>query len=562
MSLNILNTLVSGIIRATHINDIVNALVNQFVGRNSSGQPESGQDLGTALYPWGSMYADRAIIAGSLLDISSLTTPRNKIVSGRTRSASSEQADFLRADGTTNKLTVLATSVNLEVYINGDRVLATLDIEKTSLQLGPAANNTCLIDQSGISSNTIEFTFIWGEEDYGIPIDAIGSNIVARQGMMVALQNTTGAKEEIMFGFLRTAAAVGEYGPGLFRGYFFDDNGDPLGREAALDNETLTLLELGWVFIQNNGTTVDVSYLTPLFGGTTPTTDIQGGALATGQYWLDSDDDEWKYYDGASFVSSNRTIIGVCVMNDTACIATRSFDFSRLFSAENNIELLKKSNSEISVWDNTNYINVFGRPLSFQNASIIFDITQDLEEGSEAASTQYYVYLTENGDKKISTKKPYTRGDLRGLYHPHNVWRAIGEFYNNASSNIQDVLSYTNKENTFEINTKKIWKEIGSWDMDASATSSIINFPRMYTQINIIDIKVIIISDGGTLTYPLTISDPPGDFEPQGAIDILGFTATTGHRIQLYRKAIGLFDVAGFSNPNVNRGYVILEYRK
>ena len=53
------------IIDASHVNEITQAIVNQFVGRSTSGVPESGKSLGTAALPWGAVHANSLILNGS-----------------------------------------------------------------------------------------------------------------------------------------------------------------------------------------------------------------------------------------------------------------------------------------------------------------------------------------------------------------------------------------------------------------------------------------------------------------------------------------------------------------
>jgi len=55
----------------------------------------------------------------------------------------------------------------------------------------------------------------------------------------------------------------------------------------------------------------------------------------------------------------------------------------------------------------------------------------DLDTGSEATSTWYYLYLDTSGSAHISATAPTSR------YHgSHSTWRCVGSFYNNASGNI------------------------------------------------------------------------------------------------------------------------------
>jgi hypothetical protein len=60
------------------------------------------------------------------------------------------------------------------------------------------------------------------------------------------------------------------------------------------------------------------------------------------------------------------------------------------------------------------------------NYPVEWDNTADMETGAVASDTEYYLYITTDGETKISLERPYDRiGDLRGRYHPYNNWRYI-----------------------------------------------------------------------------------------------------------------------------------------
>jgi len=73
----------------------------------------------------------------------------------------------------------------------------------------------------------------------------------------------------------------------------------------------------------------------------------------------------------------------------------------------------------------------------------------DLDTGSEANSTWYYVYVVKpssNGGSptfKISATAPSSLDDTGGRYHPsHATWRCTGSFYNNSSGDIREAYRY------------------------------------------------------------------------------------------------------------------------
>ena len=250
------------------------ALQAALVGRNTSGVPASGQSLGTALYPWGNLHSDAITIGGSVIDVSQIVSPANRIVSGAVRTTSG-QPQFLEADGAAATVKILGLTTNLILSINSASVTVNTDISETGLTTAPAANNTCLINDTSFTDQAESKYF--GEIDSQKPIitiDAVGSEISGRVGQFIALKTGT---SEIMWGWLKSATEF----MNVKRGYFFDDSLAPIVRETLANNDTLTLMETGWIFVENDGTTVDVTYLTPVYSYTAP------GSPATGQYWYD-----------------------------------------------------------------------------------------------------------------------------------------------------------------------------------------------------------------------------------------------------------------------------------
>jgi hypothetical protein len=56
---------------------------------------------------------------------------------------------------------------------------------------------------------------------------------------------------------------------------------------------------------------------------------------------------------------------------------------------------------------------------------------------TDAASTNYYAYVTDQGALKISNVSPHDRRhDLLGWYHPAKPWRCVAEIENDGSSNL------------------------------------------------------------------------------------------------------------------------------
>ena len=73
-------------------------------------------------------------------------------------------------------------------------------------------------------------------------------------------------------------------------------------------------------------------------------------------------------------------------------------------------------------------------------ADLVFDLTADLDTGSEAASTWYYCYIQDSSGTmipRISATGPEMDPANKVGYHPANTgWRFVGAFRNDASQNI------------------------------------------------------------------------------------------------------------------------------
>ncbi|MCK5711512.1 MAG: hypothetical protein KAI25_02235, partial [Hyphomicrobiaceae bacterium] len=429
MGTNTLETAYSNgeVIDASHINELTSSVVNQFVGRNTSGVPEAGKSLGTAALPWGTGYMSTLILNGSAVDASQITSVSNRIISGAERTDSG-QPKFITPDGTLATMTLNGATTNLVASINGVTTTVSTDIVKTSLTTAPVVTNAVLVNDTTIISDKFA-----GENDYYydrangkkgyITLDTAGANVTSEVGQMVALKGTT----EIMFGHLESATKI----TNVNRGFFFDSSGSPIVREALSNNDTLTIMSVGWVFVEDNGTTVDVSYLTPFWGFASP------GSPATGQYWFDITNQTWKRYSGTEFVIINRIPVGIVVIDGTACIASRSFDFANSFSDANNVEVTINSTEIIESISLNNKFNVYGSSVVQDATKIQWNITTDLESGVvEASSTMYYLYISDEGESVIGDERPLLRSDLGGHYHPYHNWRCLGAAYNDGSSDL------------------------------------------------------------------------------------------------------------------------------
>ena len=419
MSLNTLETAyVNGeVIDASHVNELTLALLQDFVGRDANGIPSPLQNLGTLALPWDNLYAQGIILDGQAVDTSQITSVPNRLVSGATRPLSS-LGDFLRADGAALEATILGDTVDLVLSINNLATSVNSDVIVAGLSAAPSTNNTALVDMAGLLNNL--YAGETDSENPEITIGTVGTEISTLVGQTVAFQTATG---EIFQALVKNATTLSN----CFRGFYLDSTGTPVNRAALSDTDTLTLLKIGWLFVEDNGTTVDVTYRTPFISYGAP------NSPQTADYWFDISNQVWKRYSGVSFDVINRTIVGQIVSDDTNTIASRSYDFSKNFKDQNNIELEIFSSELVKATSEKAVVNVYGTELDFDLSKATWNMTTDRESGvSETPSTDYYLYLSDEGQEVISDKKPHERNDLIGFYHPFESWRCVGNVFNDS----------------------------------------------------------------------------------------------------------------------------------
>ena len=416
---------------------------SDFVGRNSSGVPTSGQALGTAAIPWGTLRTTSLIVNGTVIDSDLSAAPQNRVISGAVRSTSSHPA-YIQPSASL-AFTVLGSTTNLLINVNGTSVSVATNILKTGITAGPSATHTCLVNDTDAADQAA--TKIWGEYEVRkeIAVDTMGATMEAKVGQWIAF-SIAGVGTEYAMGFLESSLKISR----VKRGHFMNSSLAPVNRTGYSNNDTITLLGLGWVFMDDDATTVDVSYNNPVWSYTQPS------SPATGDYWFDLANQTWKRYDGAAFQIIGRTFIGTIAVTDTAVVGARAEDF--YVSTSNNINTidLEVQTTEIVRARNPfGKIFVAGTLLDFGNHIPTWNITTqlatsaDMYSATEQASTNYYLYISKTGQALISDIEPYFRTEWDGWYHPHNTWRAVGICFNNGSSNIVGAESYAYSTGSF-----------------------------------------------------------------------------------------------------------------
>lgn len=450
MGLNTLNNRSSGeTITANFFNDVHQAMNGDFVGRNSSGVPTASQNLGTAGVPWGTLRASSLILNGNAVDTSSIVAPANRVVSGKTRAtAGSNLPMYLVPDGAALEADLDASPTNLVVVINGSTVTFSTDATKTGLTAAPTVNNTALVNDTAAADQFD--TKYWGESNHrkSIIIDTVGSEISALVGKWAAFK-IAGVTDEYFLAYVKSATELSN----CWRGFFYDSSLAPIKPTGFSNNDTITLMKLTWWFAENDGSTIDVSYNNPTWSFTSPSSPV------TGDYWYNLSTSQWNRYNGSTFQVINRTFIGWTIQDGTACVGARCVDFYADFSADNTLKVEEATNEIVRAIDAEATVSVAGTEINFGHDRPTWNITTDLAASSdmfdatEQASRLYWLYLKQNGDTVISDISPFIRPDLKGRYHRYNMWRCVGWFYNDASSDIQGAANWNYDGGQFSAST-------------------------------------------------------------------------------------------------------------
>jgi hypothetical protein len=197
-------------------------------------------------------------------------------------------------------------------------------------------------------------------------------------------------------------------------------------------------MRLTWVFARTDGA-LNVAYNNPIAAFDQPT------SPAVGDYWFDLSAMIWKTFNGSSFVDATAILVGVCAQDTAGCKWARSFDVFNLFDALNTLTIERIDNNTLRSVEPNARVSVYGSKIDFGPDLQEWEMSGDLESGfSEAASTNYYAYITQAGDTILSPERPFVRDDILGRYHPFNSWRCIGQTFNSATSNF-DAGSVTNE---------------------------------------------------------------------------------------------------------------------
>lgn len=404
----------------------------------------------------------------------------SRLISGASTAGSGQSVALTpQGSGNGDNITIVGTATPLAYSVDSTQYNLSADVVIESQTAAPSSNNTALVNDLSITN--AEWTKYIGLYGGGIPIDNIGSEITSLNGQLAALRLDSGGNTEYI---LCVPDTTNNQIKNVRRGWFFDANGVQIAPITFADNATLTLMNINWIFLSSTGTAT-TTLNTPSVGSSEPTTPT------VGDYWYDLSAQSWKRFDGLNFVSSNSALVGISVIDENGdCVAARSEDYVKPYLTINTLELELDSVTVVKS-------NVGGRAgvngvlHQYGTDSVTWDITTDLDTGSEANGVMYFFYITEEGAPKISRQAPDDFVSARGgYYHPTETWRCFGQAFNNASGDLEKLISYhitdvdvAIAESSVDSNdlTLSYWTSPliqYSFDDSATANAKISNFSR------------------------------------------------------------------------------------
>lgn len=402
-------------VQSADVNQYRTGLIGDLVPRNTSGSPEASQgSLGTNSLPWKDIYMTGQFVKnGNVVDFSSFTGESHQIVSGA--ALTSGYPDFLTfvASSTTGR--ILGASTNLVLIINNASVTLASNIDVTGLTLGPTANHTCLVNDPTLSGQ--DGSRLLGEDGSFLAVDTIGSAISALNGTIQVFQKGS----EYFLAYVDTSN--NKLWP-FKRGIAKTD------RETLSDNDTITLRQGNYIFLDADGSTTYKTTLYPSFANTEPS------SPASNQWNFNTSTKRWERYSG-SWSNMSAHWLGTVICDGSAAVAADANDFNLNWKSSLVGSFTIMDSDTLRVY--LRRLNVAGRDfyLSDFGQTIKLSVSGDRESGvSESASTYYYVYADNNLKLRFSTIPP-RYSDLRlGLYHPKQYWRYLGHVFNDGSSNL------------------------------------------------------------------------------------------------------------------------------
>ena len=416
-----------------HIKQIIQAMDGDLVGREG-GIATPLQNLGNPIFPWASVHTRSLILNGQVIDPSRIAVASNRITSAPSRAGSS-LPDFLRGDA----LNILFRpgDVALDLSINGIAVSYENDID-IAMQAGFLSNNTATTPGgTSYGEHGGEIDVANADLSNGIiKLGSAGTEITNRVGHMAVFSaSVRGGDTEYFFARVRDSETLDR----VKRAFCFVPSANapstPSPNVSLAGGSTIRILKTGFVFMDvDNQIAPEITYKYPISSRVAPSSNRQ-----VGDFWFDLNLGQWRRYDGSQFVTVNKMPVAIVASEGNNFVAYRCFDLGQNFERTNTVELERAGDAKYILREPA-IVSVYGKNVELVDTEWNIEQNNQLDGFTEARSTRYYLYVTEEGFPMFSLLKPRFR--LNNYYHPFQAWVCVGEANNNSNGNFVDDLNH------------------------------------------------------------------------------------------------------------------------
>ena len=378
--------------------------------------PTAGQLLGNSLYPWGPISTSGLIIDGKPVDLSKLSTDRNRIISGRTRAANSSYPSFFTYDDDSLILKILCADTPLSLSIDGESVVYNQDIDVEIQEGFPDDSLSVTINSEGLSN-----------DEYAGLADCVYGNSVLGVILVDGVSSTT----ESFFLNRRHGLKTSELGVMMAYMYsnrvlsniekfdVFTSQGHTSPPIPLSDNDVLKLVRTGWVMMDaDTSVAPEVTYREPVESFTAPNNPNEG------EYWKDLASNTWRRRTSQDWVKVKKIPIGIVFSEGTGSnakiIGYKCFQFDNPNPSNLNGLLLDRLGDKSLILYQSAIINIAGVNHFLKHINFTLN---------NAPNGINYIYINEDLSLFFSGWRPSYRNKWGGLYFPWSNARCIGRVH-------------------------------------------------------------------------------------------------------------------------------------
>lgn len=418
MGLNTLAT-AAGTTDADDFNQFQEAVGGSFVPRSAGAPTALAGSYGTPTYKWKRIYGSALFVNGDPVGESALQETHG-VLSGKTRTES-RQPIFLKPSGPGG-----GASFSIQASVAEPLVVRIKETDYTltspitvAVTVGLLANRIATSNFSTnygtLDLNAAQWGQVLGQWDE-ISLSSAQSEITARIGQVCAFTGS-GTRSLIR---IDSATKL----TNAIHGGFYNHNYEPSLRAAPSASQQFQVHEMSWVFLHSDLSTVSVTTKTPQWGV------AYQGTPTSGEFLFRHDTQTWQKYNGSTWDNVEACLLGQVLHAGSYTEVARCEPFLLAARPEHSLALgitastvtinSKTSHARVGVGDT---LVEFLGPIAETDLTDLFSTDYPLVAGK-----RWHIYLDENGGfhAEGAGGGPIWFPQLRGMYHPHHLWRFLG----------------------------------------------------------------------------------------------------------------------------------------